>query len=88
MARGDGKLRKDNIVMFAFKSAAAPAPRYQATRGAIYTARRLTLLQRAILLRCEGSVTLADLAKAIHAPMPEMSEALRFLCAHGLVRRW
>ena len=60
---------------------------YQATRGAIYTARRLTLLQRFLLERCDGRlVTLADLAKAAHRPADEVSDALNFLRAHALVR--
>lgn len=72
--------------MFIWKNASEPAPRYQATRGARYTARPLTLLQWFLLTRCDGSVTLADLAEATRRPAEEVSHALNFLRAHGLVR--
>ncbi len=72
--------------MFLFKRAAAPVPRYQTIRGAVHNPRPLTLEQRAIFLCCEKPVTLAELAKATRLPMSVISEALRFLCAHALVR--
>ena len=71
--------------MFTLRQASEPAPRYQTTRGARYTVRPLTLLQWFLLTRCDGSVTLADLAQATRRPAEEVSHALNFLRAHGLV---
>ena len=72
--------------MFILHTASEPKPCYQTTRGALYTARRLTLLQRFLLTRCDGRATLADLARATRLPAEEVTAALDFLRAHGLVR--
>jgi hypothetical protein len=64
--------------MFILQQAAAPASRYQAVRGALYTARPLTGEQWGLLTRCDG--------RATRLPAGEVMAALDFLRAHGLVR--
>ncbi len=61
-------------------------PRYQATRGARYAARPLTLLQWFVLKSCEGPMTLEELVWATRRPAQEVAAVLKFLRAHGLVR--
>ncbi len=73
--------------MFMLKNA-APLPRYQTVRGARHTMRPLTSWQKALLALCQTPVTLPELAEATRIPMAELSEALGYLCAHALVRRW
>ncbi len=73
--------------MFMHKNA-APMPRYQTVRGARHTVRRLTPWQKALLALCQTPVTLAELAEVTRVPMPELSKALTYLCAHALVRCW
>jgi DNA-binding transcriptional regulator GbsR (MarR family) len=74
--------------MFILNHASAPQPRYQAIPAGRFSMRRLTSWQYALLALCQAPVTLAELAEATRAPMPELSEALAYLCAHALVRRW
>ncbi len=60
--------------------------RYQRVPGAQYHVRPLTLLQQEVLYRCDGTVTLADLADATRYSHPEMRAVLAFLAQHGLVK--
>lgn len=60
--------------------------RYQRTSGAQYHARPLSLLQQEVLYRCNGKVTVADLADATLLKHPEIRAALSFLTQHGLVK--
>ncbi len=60
--------------------------RYQRTPGAQYHVRPLTLLQQEVLYRCNGQVTIADLADATLHKHPEIRAALSFLAQHGLVK--
>jgi hypothetical protein len=60
--------------------------RYQRTPGAQYHARPLSLLQQDVMYRCDGKVTVADLADATLATHPEVRAALVFLSEHGLVK--
>jgi hypothetical protein len=60
--------------------------RYQRVPGAKYHVRPLSLLQQEVLYRCDGSVTVADLADATRYTHPEIRAALRFLAAHGLIK--
>ncbi|HLV97326.1 MAG TPA: hypothetical protein VKT82_01495 [Ktedonobacterales bacterium] len=60
--------------------------RYQRTPCARYHVRPLTLLQQDIMYRCDGRVTVADLADATKYTHPEVRAVLRFLIAHGLVK--
>ncbi len=60
--------------------------RYQRVRGAQYHVRPLTLVQQEMMYRCDGRVTVADLADATRHSHPEIRAALRFLLAHGLVK--
>jgi len=59
---------------------------YQRTPCARYHVRPLSLLQQDIMYRCDGSVTVADLADATKYPHPEVRAVLSFLSAHGLVK--
>jgi hypothetical protein len=77
---------KEYAMFMWWKQAAAPVPRYQAIRGAHWTARPLTRLQWRLLRRCESAVTLADLVEGTDVPVSEVSEALKFLCKHALVK--
>ncbi len=62
-------------------------PRYQTTRGAFLTLRPLTPSQKLLLALCDGrALALADLARATRLPVEEVTAALNFLRAHGLVR--
>jgi hypothetical protein len=74
------------LPMFMLNQAAAPQPRYQAIPAGRFSMRRLTSWQYALLALCQTPVTLAELAEATRAPASELSEALRFLCAHALVK--
>ncbi len=60
--------------------------RYQRVPGSQYHARPLSLLQQDILYRCDGFVTIADLADATLLTHPEIRAALSFLARHGLVK--
>jgi len=60
--------------------------RYQHTPFAKYHARPLSLLQQDILYRCDGTVTIADLADATLCTLAEIRAALSFLIQHGLVK--
>lgn len=60
--------------------------RYQRTHGAQYHARPLTLLQQDILYRCNGKVTVADLADATLYTHQEIGAVLNFLARHGLIK--
>ncbi len=60
--------------------------RYQRTPGAKYHVRLLSLLQQDVLYRCDGNVTVADLADATKYPHPEIRVVLAFLNQHGLVK--
>jgi hypothetical protein len=60
--------------------------RYQRTPFAKYHARPLSLLQQDILYRCDGTVTIADLADATRCTHPEIRAVLSFLSVHGLVK--
>jgi len=60
--------------------------RYQRTPCARYHVRPLTLLQQDIMYRCDGRVTVADLADATKYTHPEIRAVLSFLSAHGLVK--
>jgi hypothetical protein len=73
--------------MFILHTASDPVPCYQTTRGALYTARRLTEQQWGLLTRCDGrAMTLADLVRATRLPAEEVAATLDFLRAHGLMR--
>ncbi|HEY7358024.1 MAG TPA: hypothetical protein VH590_16205 [Ktedonobacterales bacterium] len=60
--------------------------RYQRVPGAQYHVRPLSLLQQDILYRCNGKVTIADLADATKYTYPEIRAVLHYLAAHGLVK--
>ncbi|HEY7349463.1 MAG TPA: hypothetical protein VH599_14200 [Ktedonobacterales bacterium] len=60
--------------------------RYQRTPGAKYHVRPFSLLQQEILYRCDGKVTVADLADATRCTHREIRAALVFLSQHGCVR--
>ncbi len=60
--------------------------RYQRTPCAKYHVRPLTLLQQDVLYRCDGTVTVADLADVTKYTHPEMRAVLVFLSQHGLVK--
>lgn len=60
--------------------------RYQRLPLAKYHVRPLSLLQQDILYRCDGAVTIADLADATLSPHPEILDVLTFLITHGLVK--
>ena len=60
--------------------------RYQRTPCAKYHVRPLSLLQQEVLYRCDGTVTLADLADATLYSHPEIRAVLCFLLVHGLVK--
>ncbi|HLV99451.1 MAG TPA: hypothetical protein VKT82_12325 [Ktedonobacterales bacterium] len=60
--------------------------RYQRTPCAKYHVRPLSLLQQDIRYRCDGRVTVADLADATLHTHPEIRAALGFLARHGLVK--
>ncbi|HEU5368207.1 MAG TPA: hypothetical protein VFU69_07070 [Ktedonobacterales bacterium] len=60
--------------------------RYQRVPGAQYHVRPLSLLQQDVLYRCDGNVTVADLADATRYTHPEIRGVLHFLAAHGLVK--
>ncbi len=60
--------------------------RYQRVPGAQYRVRPLSLVQQEVLYRCDGTVTLADLADATRYTHPEMRAVLAFLAQHGLVK--
>lgn len=61
-------------------------PRYQAIRGAFYTARPLSDLDKYIISCCDGTVTLADLAKVRRLSIQEITRKVFFLRLHALVR--
>jgi hypothetical protein len=61
-------------------------PRYQHTPCAKYHVRPLSLLQQEVLYRCDGTVTVADLADATRYTHPEIRAVLVFLSQHGLVK--
>ncbi len=75
---------------------ASPAPvddglfdftlRYRRTPGAQYHVRPLSLVQQELLYRCDGRVTVADLADALKYTHSEIRRILSFLSAHGLVQ--
>lgn len=60
--------------------------RYQRVPGAQYHVRPLSLLQQDILYRCNGKVTIADLADATKYTHPEIRGVLHVLATHGLVK--
>ncbi|HEY7349507.1 MAG TPA: hypothetical protein VH599_14420 [Ktedonobacterales bacterium] len=60
--------------------------RYQRTPCAKYHVRPLSLLQQHVLYRCDGTVTIADLADATLYTHPEIRSVLCFLVKHGLVK--
>jgi hypothetical protein len=60
--------------------------RYQRTPCAKYHVRPLSLLQQEVLYRCDGTVTVADLADATRHTHPEIRAALSFLTRHGLIK--
>ena len=60
--------------------------RYQRTPCAKYHVRPLSLLQQDVLYRCDGTVTVADLADATRYTHPEIRAVLVFLSQHGLVK--
>lgn len=60
--------------------------RYQRTPCARYHVRPLTLLQQEVMYRCDGNVTVADLADATKCSHPEVRAILSFLLTHGLVK--
>jgi hypothetical protein len=60
--------------------------RYQRTPCARYHVRPLSLLQQDIMYRCDGRVTVADLADATKYTHPEVRAVLSFFSAHGLVK--
>lgn len=70
----------DQIALFDFTL------RYQRTPCAKYHVRPLSLLQQDVLYRCDGTVTIADLADATLYTHPEIRDVLTFLSTHGLVK--
>jgi len=60
--------------------------RYQRTPGANYHVRPLSLLQQEVLYRCNGAVTVADLADATRYTHPEIRAVVVFLGQHGLIQ--
>ncbi len=60
--------------------------RYRRTPGAQYHVPPLSLVQQELLYRCDGRVTVADLADALKYTHSEIRRILSFLSAHGLVQ--
>lgn len=60
--------------------------RYQRTPCAKYHVRPLSLLQQEVLYRCDGRVTVADLADMTRSTHPEIRAVLSFLSQHGLIK--
>ncbi len=60
--------------------------RYQRTPCAKYHVRPLSLLQQDIMYRCDGRVTVADLADATRYTHSEIRAVLAFLGQHGLIK--
>jgi len=60
--------------------------RYQRTPCAKYHVRPLSLLQQDVLYRCDGTVTVADLADMTRYTHPEIRAVLSFLSQHGLIK--
>jgi hypothetical protein len=84
MARGHGKHER-KIAMSPMYTSDFTL-RYQQTPCARYHVRPLSLLQQDVMYRCNGRVTVADLADATMYSRPEIRAVLSFLIAHGLVK--